>query len=161
MKKFFLFVDGATRAIIYILLSCMIVNTAVSVFFRYVLHNAIFWSEEASRYLMVWVGFLGMGLAIRDGEHVNITFLVSALPPKMRVAVNYLAEILALGFLVIVLIFSIDQLRTVQGQTSVALMLRMYLPYASVTVGSFLMILQSLRSIASLADRGGRDRSLQ
>ena len=134
----------------------MVVNTATSVFFRYVLRSAVCWSEEVSRYLMVWLGFLGMSLAIKGNEHINITFFINSLSQRARTVVKYVTDIIVLAFLGLVLIHSINHLITVRDQTSVALMLPMYIPYASVTVGAALMILQSVRSMFSAVRRDPR-----
>lgn len=40
------------------------------------------WTEEASRYLMVWVIFLGGAIAARRGSLIAVTALVDALPPR-------------------------------------------------------------------------------
>jgi len=46
-----------------------------AVFWRYALNNAIPWSEELSKYLMVWLTFLGAPIALRHGSHINIDLL--------------------------------------------------------------------------------------
>jgi TRAP-type C4-dicarboxylate transport system permease small subunit len=162
VKKLLRTLDEATKIVIYVLLACMIVNTASSVFARYVLQNAISWSEEASRYLMVWMGFLGMSLAMRDGEHVSVVFVVDAMPGSLRRILRYLAQAVSLAFLVLLLIYSISQLSTVRDQTSIALMLPMSVPYAAVTAGAALMVIQSLRRITALVREDlGRSRGGQ
>jgi hypothetical protein len=46
----------------------MTVVVAVQVFFRYVLNQSLFWSEELARYLLVWLSFLGASVAYRDNH---------------------------------------------------------------------------------------------
>ncbi|MEO1019753.1 MAG: TRAP transporter small permease, partial [Pseudomonadota bacterium] len=53
-----------------------------AVFWRYVLNDAISWSEEATKYLMVWLTFLGAPIALRHGGHINIDILLKAVPPR-------------------------------------------------------------------------------
>lgn len=57
-----------------------------AVFYRYALNNAIAWSEEASKYLMVWLTFLGAPIALRHAAHINIDLLVKLFPPRGRQA---------------------------------------------------------------------------
>ena len=51
-----------------------------AVFYRYALNNAIAWSEEGSKYLMVWLTFLGAPIALRHAAHINIDLAGQALP---------------------------------------------------------------------------------
>lgn len=57
-----------------------------AVFFRYALNDAIAWSEEGSKYLMVWLTFLGAPIALRHAAHINIDLLVKLFPPRGRQA---------------------------------------------------------------------------
>ena len=73
-----------------------------AVFYRYALNNAIAWSEEGSKYLMVWLTFLGAPIALRHAAHINIDLLVKLFPPRGRqafyLAIN-LVIILTMGIL--------------------------------------------------------------
>ena len=61
-------VIGLVAALAFILIA--------AVFWRYALNDAISWSEEGSKYLMVWLTFVGAPIALRHGAHVNIDLLV-------------------------------------------------------------------------------------
>ncbi|HUX52284.1 MAG TPA: TRAP transporter small permease [Spirochaetia bacterium] len=145
VRNFFRIVDALTNSMVYLLLSVMVLNTAVSVFFRYILGNAISWSEEVSRYLMIWMGFFGMSLATRDREHVGVTFFINALPPIPRKILRYLSDFLVIGFLLLLIVLSISQIIGSEGETTAALEIPMAIPLSSVTVGGFLMFLQAIR----------------
>lgn len=150
MRKFFRIVDTLTNSMVYLLLSVMVLNTAVSVFFRYIVNNSISWSEEVSRYLMIWLGFFGMSLATRDRDHVNITFVVGLMPPKVRRAIRYLADVVVIVFLAILIVTSIRQIAGSAGETTAALVIPMAIPLASVTAGGCLMLLQAIRRTVSM-----------
>lgn len=47
----------------------------LQVVFRYVLNNALPWSEELARYLMVWMTFLTIPAASRYGQHAALTII--------------------------------------------------------------------------------------
>lgn len=143
-------IDNLTNILVFIFLAVMVLNTAVSVFYRYILNDAISWSEEASRYLMIWLGFFGMSIATRDRAHVGITFLVNALPASARRVFEYVVDLIVLALLVLLFVLSIRQIYASQGQTTAALLLPMAIPYASVTAGTFLMLLQAVRRTIDL-----------
>ena len=47
---------------------------------RYVFSKAPGWSEELSRFLMLWLTMLGAAAALRSGSHLSVTSLVDSLP---------------------------------------------------------------------------------
>ena len=71
----------------YLIIGIVAVLAAIliaAVFYRYALNNAIAWSEEGSKYLMVWLTFLGAPIALRHAAHINIDLLVKLFPPRGR-----------------------------------------------------------------------------
>lgn len=42
------------------------------------------WSEETSRILLIWIGFLGIALGFREGAHIAIGIVVSRFPAGVR-----------------------------------------------------------------------------
>lgn len=62
------------------LIGAMAVLVFANVLARYLLNFSIIWVEELTRYMMVWVGFLGSGLVLRLGAHVAVDVLQDALP---------------------------------------------------------------------------------
>ena len=58
----------------------MAVLVFVNVVCRYVFNFSLIWVEELTRYMMVWLGFLGSGLVLRFGAHVAVDFFQDLLP---------------------------------------------------------------------------------
>ncbi len=144
--------ESAVRWIVTILLAIMVVDIITAVFFRYVLQNSIFWAEELSRYLMIWAGMLGAGLAMKDDAHIGIDFVVRALPDSMQLTVKVIAKLVVEIFLIVVFIESIDYLKTLSIQRSAALEIPMALPYLSVTAGMVFMAIENILGIIRLFD---------
>ena len=72
-----------TEIVIMVLMAVLVVVVVASVLFRYVLLAPLSWSEEVGRYLMIWVGFLAASIAIQQGMHVGIDFVVSWVRPEI------------------------------------------------------------------------------
>ena len=89
-----------------IILSATVIVTIVTieVILRYVFGHSLIFTEELSRYLMVWVVFLGGAIAIRDGSHIRINVLVKRLSVKTRQRVHVVAYGLTITFLAVVTI---------------------------------------------------------
>jgi TRAP-type C4-dicarboxylate transport system permease small subunit len=77
----------------------LLATLALQVFTRYVLNDPFAWTEEASRYLYVYIVFLGSSTAISDRSHVAIGFLVAALPRPLQWAVSFAINLLILFLL--------------------------------------------------------------
>lgn len=56
----------------------------LNVILRYTLNSGLTFTEEASRYMFVWLTFMGAVLAFNGDEHVSVQFLVAKLPVKLR-----------------------------------------------------------------------------
>jgi len=130
---------------IVLLLAAMTLVVALSVFYRYVLVKPIYWAEEFSRYAMIYFAMFGATVALRDNSHVGVSVIIDLFPAKIRRGILQFGRIFIIIFLAAVFVFSIVHSFTLQGQTSSALQLPMSIPYASITVGAFLMLLVAVR----------------
>ena len=133
-----------------LLVSLMVLNTALGVFCRFVLNNSLSWTDELGRYMMIWVGFFGCYFAARDGSHVGIEMFVNRFGPGARRAFAVVSRLVVIAFLTVVLAKSEEQLGLLAIQRSSALELPMALPYSAVTVGIFLMLIENLAHLARL-----------
>ena len=66
-------VDRAMVGIVFLIMAGLVIVTTLQVVFR-VAFNALTWSEEMSRYLLVWGTFFGATLAYKRGNHIAVTF---------------------------------------------------------------------------------------
>jgi TRAP-type C4-dicarboxylate transport system permease small subunit len=73
---------SANRWVLIALMAAMAVLVFVNVVSRYILNYSIIWVEELTRYMMVWVGFLGAGLVLRLGAHIALEAFQDLLPSR-------------------------------------------------------------------------------
>jgi TRAP-type C4-dicarboxylate transport system permease small subunit len=69
------------EALIALALAVMVVLVFGNVVLRYGLNSGITVSEEVSRWLFVWLTFLGAIVALKEHGHLGSDMLVSRLPP--------------------------------------------------------------------------------
>lgn len=81
MAKFLDLYCKCLNCIIVACLAAMVVLVFGNVVLRYAFNSGIAQSEELSRWLMVWLTFLGAVVALREHAHLGIDTLVRALPP--------------------------------------------------------------------------------
>jgi len=78
MKTFLKKLDDLVYHLEKILIVCALVAMAFVVFLQVVLRvfNTGFpWAEELARYLMIWAGFMGAGIATKQRRHLKIDVL--------------------------------------------------------------------------------------
>ena len=78
-------IDQYCKFISYLLaliMAVMVLLVFGNVFMRYALNSGFTLSEELSRWLFVWMTFLGAVVALRDNGHLGTDMLVGKLGPK-------------------------------------------------------------------------------
>ena len=73
---------------------------SVQVFLRYVLNDSLIWSEEAARYLLVAIAFLGCATGCRKACHIRIDAIDLLLPERARRALAWAVDAVVLDDLV-------------------------------------------------------------
>jgi TRAP-type C4-dicarboxylate transport system permease small subunit len=141
--------DRLAFAVVALLMGAMGIIAFMAVVYRFILHDPITWSEEAARYMMVWVTFLGAGYAMGKGRHIGVTLFVEKLPEGARRKVTFLAEIIIMVFLAAVTVQGINLMISLRSQTSPAMDFPMWIPYLAIPVGSVYMFLHLLALVLS------------
>lgn len=139
-KSFDQAVVTVTSWIVVYLTFQMTAVVLLGVFTRYVLNDALAWIEELARYTMIWLSWIGGGLAFRRGAHLAVEFMVDAMSPAVRVAVINAGRIAVLAFLGLLVWYGLDLTSRVSMQSTVALGISMQIPYAAIPIGAALMI---------------------
>jgi TRAP-type C4-dicarboxylate transport system permease small subunit len=135
------------RAVFWLISSAMallIVAIFLQVFFRYVLNDPLTWPEELGRYLFVWIVFLGIPEAYRDGKHLGMDLVTSRLPLSVRRGMALVAEVLIAVFALLSVYASVDLIRLTFDQTAAVLQIPMAFVYLAFTLGFALIILYTV-----------------
>jgi C4-dicarboxylate transporter DctQ subunit len=115
----------------------------VSVLLRYGFSYGLSWGDELTKYTLLWMVFLGGGIAARQGAHISMEALLTALPRHVQrvnaVAVNAVCAVLSaiVGYLAWGLTMAIREL----GQVGAASGLPIFWVYLAIPVGCVLMVL--------------------
>lgn len=75
--------DRAIEALAVIVLIAMLTAVMLGVITR-ALDDPLIWTDELSRYLLVWAAALGWVLASRRRVHIRITFFIDFLPERLH-----------------------------------------------------------------------------
>lgn len=100
------------RYIITIPMLAMVAMVFVNAVLRYAFKSGIPETEELSRYIFIWLCFLGTVAAFKDKQHVGVDILVTYLPAAPRFIVGLIGDFIVLFVLAIMFVGGIAFTRT-------------------------------------------------
>ena len=143
--KFRGLIDKIIQVLSTIIMGVMVIAVCWQVITRYILNNPSTVTEEALRYLLIWVTMVGGAYAYGRRKHLAITALSKRLSFKGQKILDIFVQAMVILFCVVVMIGGGTRLvNTAADQLSAALQLPMPLIYASVPVGAILFIFYAL-----------------
>ena len=87
LKKLYQILLRILEVIAMITIGLMVIVVFYSVISRFVLNSSIAWAEEVSRFLMMWMTFVGAVVAFEEDKHMRFDSLVNVFPEKLRAVV--------------------------------------------------------------------------
>ena len=150
MKKYLFIIDTVNKIVLNLLgifLTVMSLAIVFQVISRFLFQFSIPWSEELTRYLMVFCVFLGAGYAVRHGGLIGIEYVQQLLTTNGRNIAAFLVHLAIIFFLTFVVLISKDMLLTVKDQASPAMQISMMIPYGAIPLGAILGILNAVAFI--------------
>ncbi len=140
-----LYLEKATTILGVIIFSIMVVSVLMGVFYRYILFNPLPWSDELAVYCMIWIGYLGVGIALKYNEHPALEFIVDKLPTGARKMLKIFVYLAILIFLTVVMFWGFRYaISSGSFRMSSSLGIKMTIPLLSVPVGCLLGVIQLL-----------------
>ena len=126
----------------YLIAQIMIVMFVATIG-RYTKLFTLPWSEELTRYTMVWLVFIGSGIGCYSGMHFNVDILVEKMGPTGKKICLFLRMVVIYAFCIFTTIygFNIVKRQFIGGQISPALKLPMWIMYSAVPIGCILILL--------------------
>lgn len=147
-------IDGYCKAIGYLIAAMLALMVALvfgNVFMRYAFNSGFTVSEELSRWLFVWLTFLGAVVALRSNGHLGTDMLVGRLGPRGKRVCMGLSLLLMLYCLWLIFKGSYDQTMINLSSTSAVMEVSMGWFYASGMVMAVLGALVLLSDLWRLA----------
>lgn len=142
MKKILSWLNNSLEeSLMIVSLILMMIIMGIQVFSRYVLGAAPSWSEEITRYLFVWAGFLSVSYCTKKCVSIKIEQFVALFPKRGRAAFKLVNHTIELTFFFYLIPFAVKYLMSAfeSGQLSPACGIPMYYIQAAPLV-SFVLV---------------------
>ena len=136
-------INKILRFIVIIMLSVMSVVVFAQVLFR-IVHLSIPWSEELSKYLLIWSTLLGAAICIRKGSLVGLEFLKNSMSEEKQKILQTILNLIVCAMLLFLINVGFWAVRRVWFQITPVLKLSMGLMYAAIPVGSVFMLINQI-----------------
>ena len=91
-------VDRLIEFILISIMSIMVINVTWQVFSRYILNAPSPYTEELTRYLMIWIGLLGAAYISGKNAHISIDLFKEKFSEKKQNGINLFSDVLIILF---------------------------------------------------------------
>lgn len=145
--------DAVIRPAVFAAMAALIGVITLQIVSR-VFFTAVGWTEEVARFLLVWITFLAATLAFQRGRHIAVTFVVEALPRRLRQLARIAAVLVALVFLAALIVIGYRYMQVQSFQKSASLRLSMTWVYAVIPLSAAIMSWYALVDLLELIVKG-------
>lgn len=129
------------RVVLVALMGAMALLVIANVAARYLFNHSFVWAEELSRYMMIWVGFLGGGLVLRLGAHLAVDVFQDMLPLRAAQAMRVGVVAVLAAALLAMLGLGVRYVHFAWGQETPVLNWNFGLVYLAIPIGALQMLL--------------------
>jgi TRAP-type C4-dicarboxylate transport system permease small subunit len=140
-------INKITGWFLALILGVMTVLIFWQVFARFVVGSPLTFSEELSRFLMIWLAMLGSSYALREGTLIAIDLLPDAVKGKKRLIVKSLISFMVIIFSVILVVQGWEMSMTVSTQIAPSTRISMFIPMFALPIGGLLLIMNSIATL--------------
>lgn len=158
MKKLCRSLDRVLVVLLVALFAALVLMVVWQVLSRYALNSPSAFTEEAARYLMIWVSLLGASYVFRMRLHIGLDLLTRKLTGSNKRIVEVAALTAAVSFALLILLVGgarLVELTWSLDQVSAVLGIRMALVYLAIPLSGGFILLYTLEQLLYGTDTDG------
>ena len=143
--------ERPVKALLIILMALLVLTVCWQVITRFILPQPSSFTEELSRFTLIWIGLLGSALTYKTRMHLGIDVFTNKLQGMKKLYAAVCVHIVAGLFAVMVMIYggnNLVQLTFELNQVSPSLGIPMGYVYTALPIAGALILLYSLSFIA-------------
>lgn len=145
--------DKIVALLLIIILSLMVLNVTWQVFSRYILQDPSSFTDELSRYLLIWLGMLGAAYVAGQEGHLAIDILPQKLTGKPKRRLMIFIQLVILAFVLPVMIFggsNLVYITYILGQKSATLQIPLAYVYSIIPLSGLLVFYYQIAIIKNI-----------
>ncbi len=135
--------NNIIKVLVGIMLIIMTIVVTVQIIFR-IFFDALSYTEEMSRYLLVWSSLFAASVAYKQGAHIAVSFIVEQFKGKSRKMMSIIINLLSIIFFIIAINYSLQLINLQVFQTSPALLIPMRYIYLCIPISFSVMLFHGL-----------------
>lgn len=139
-------VVGLCQAVLWISTAVIFVILVANTVLRYATGSSLQWANEVPELLFPWLVMSGVVLAAAQGAHITTSFLMDAVPPRLRQTVGVLGWLAVAGLYGTLSLATLRMLEIVHDEKSPILQVPGSITYGCVMGGMVLLALLALQS---------------
>jgi len=143
--------DTVCSALIVFMLGAMVIITGAQIICR-TWFTALSWSDEVTRYLLIWSTFLGATVVYRHNGHISVTLVQDAVGAKLAKALRVLVHVICFVLFAVLLHYSTRYCVKLK-KTATAMPIKMKYIYSCIPVSMAIMMVHSLLMTAEEATK--------
>ena len=155
IRRFFGAVYTLEKWMLTIILVVMMAVLLLQVFFRYIVKSPLLWTEELSRFLLIWMGMSGIGYGMRGNLHVKMEVLHNMMPRILQKVIRGLISLLCIAGFALLLPHAVDFVIDQNKMRASAVPITYGAVFVSLCVGAVLLILHCVEDLLELVWEGG------
>lgn len=143
-------VDYILSRTLIIIMALMVLNVLWQVFTRFIMKSPSSFTDELSRYLLIWVGVLGAGYATGQRLHLSIDILPAKADFRKQKYYNYAINIIVSIFALFIMVIggiNLVYLTYILDQTSAALEIPLAFVYVVIPLSGLIIIYYSILNL--------------
>lgn len=142
--------DNILEKILITIMAIMVINVIWQVASRYIVQSPSAFTDELSRYLLIWLSILGASYVTGKKMHLSIDLLAMKLNPKNKRKLNAIIYLIVALFATLVMVLGGARLVYITftlGQTSPALEIPLAYVYIVLPIGGLVILYYSIINI--------------
>lgn len=126
-----------------VLLDIFIVNVFLGIVSRLIFNSPLVFTEEVSRYLFIWMVFLGLPYSTKAGKHISLDLVQKRLPLTARYVVTVLIHLVTAAVFAWVLYYGINYMFFVADVKTPVLQISKSIIFSIIPFTSLMMLLRT------------------
>ena len=143
--------NKAVEFVLAVFMFGMLVAIFCQVAFRFVLHMPLAWTEESSRYLMIYVVYLGASVGLYRGTHLGFSFILERVNKRLVTLMSLFTFSGMLAFCIYLIYYGLIIVTRNTYQVTPALQIPMWCVYAVLPLSGTLCAIQVINILHRLA----------